>query len=514
MNNMNKKINFFIFLLIFLASALVISNYVEATDSTDPKPVITLNTPQVNNLVTTLSGSYALNCGELKENWCKDTNGSNKGSGAVEITWNDGTLTCDSLPATHTYQADSTYRIRARVKNTCGYIGEVYYDLNTIEAANVVNSITLTGSSSEINWTFNGTSTQGFEVVWSKNVGPTYSTRTGDSYHYFSDSTKSSDSLNAFDGEGVYYVRVCEYLNGACGVYSNEIAVTLKSDPIVCTLDYNPVCGADGITYGNKCMAQKVAVAYTGECKKNCTIQCLKNEPVCGADGNTYSCGEAEATCNNIKVSYNGECKIIVPADEITIINDNAKLLIENQISTILIKLNEPRNLENEQQVEIKYLKSLASDLSNLTDEMNDAIKNFVAYGVDNNTKALGEGERAAVIFSYKIAYGELPKIESDLVDVIKIANGRWPSEKSTIQENKAKIEFNKIYGRLPNLSNANDNAAVTVMAYGLRQKAENRKLASEQKGMEIFKKIYGHNPSTTEEWNILQAITYSGVKR
>jgi len=63
-------------------------------------------------------------------------------------------------------------------------------------------------------------------------------------------------------------------------------------------------------------------------------------------------------------------------------------------------------------------------------------------------------------------------------------------------------------------MNNANDNAAVTVMAYGLRQKAENRNLNSEKSGIQTFKGIYGHTPQTTEEWNIMQAITYSGSSR
>jgi hypothetical protein len=63
-------------------------------------------------------------------------------------------------------------------------------------------------------------------------------------------------------------------------------------------------------------------------------------------------------------------------------------------------------------------------------------------------------------------------------------------------------------------MDNAHDNAAVTVMAYGLRQKAENRNLNSEKSGIKTFKNIYGHTPSSTEDWNIMQAITYSGASR
>jgi hypothetical protein len=38
--------------------------------------------------------------------------------------------------------------------------------------------------------------------------------------------------------------------------------------------------------------------------------------------------------------------------------------------------------------------------------------------------------------------------------------------------------------------------------------------LDSERAGINIFRGIYQRVPESTEDWNIMQAITYSGAKR
>lgn len=141
-------------------------------------------------------------------------------------------------------------------------------------------------------------------------------------------------------------------------------------------------------------------------------------------------------------------------------------------------------------------------------------LENFVSNGVDTNTEILGSGERMAVIKSYENAFKKIPTTETEYNDVIKIANGNWPRETSPAAEENARQEFKRIYKREADVSNKNDNAAITVMAYGLRQKAENRSLASEAAALKTFKNIYNRIPSSTLDWNILQGIAYSGAVR
>jgi len=158
-----------------------------------------------------------------------------------------------------------------------------------------------------------------------------------------------------------------------------------------------------------------------------------------------------------------------------------------------------------------KYTASLIKGLDGLEQSNIYAITNFIVYGTPT-TEILGAGERAGVLNSYKSAFGKLPTTESEWRDAIKIANGRWPNERSEAAETKAKQEFKKVYLRDPDMDNPNDNAAVTVIAYGLRP--DNRNLDSERAGILTFKHIYGHNPVSATDWDVVRAIAYSGAVR
>ncbi len=130
----------------------------------------------------------------------------------------------------------------------------------------------------------------------------------------------------------------CYYQDGTC-MGANGECITM---PVDCNTEYDPVCGCNGVTYGNICDAHSNgwSVDYAGQCSGNiiycsndvdcgleefcrfdeCTadfgecmtwnVECTQSgayEPVCGCDAITYW-GACHAQQAGVSVDYWGEC--------------------------------------------------------------------------------------------------------------------------------------------------------------------------------------------------------------
>jgi hypothetical protein len=197
-------------------------------------------------------------------------------------------------------------------------------------------------------------------------------------------------------------------------------------------------------------------------------------------------------------------------ATQLNKILEEAAITYQGDVNLILNNVGQKRNMAGELAGNNKYMFSLAKGF-NLSLKQGYALTNFIVYGTETTDK-LGAGERAGVINSYKAAFGKLPTTQSEWEDAIKIANGRWPGETSQVAEDNAKTEFKKVYLRDADMDNANDNAAVTIIAYGLRP--DIRYLDNERAGIKSFEHVYGYKPISAIDWDIVRAIAYSGAAR
>lgn len=287
--------------------------------------------------------------------------------------------------------------------------------------------------------------------------------------------------------------------NGACVVQSNGGGGggSITNCTTVNYADWNSSCS------GNLQFRSVLSQSPNG-CSLTTTQQ-LAAQRTCQINASTQA-GTTTTTTTTKEPSN------VVPTNEniLNNIQSESEIISTNNVNSLLAHLGDTADSEMEEAGLVKYKAILGSDRK-ITNAEKYTINDFIIYGT-LTTQRLGAGERAAVINSYFQAYAKLPNSESEWSDVIKIANGRWPVERSTIAENQAKVEFKKVYVRNAVMTNNIDQNAIMVIAYGLLPL--DRNMVSEKVAIKTFKWVYGHNPENALAWNIVRAIAYSGAKR
>ncbi len=221
-------------------------------------------------------------------------------------------------------------------------------------------------------------------------------------------------------------------------VDSDEIAGSGESDftilmecteECICPANYDPVCGSNGITYSNSCVAECEGVTWeTGECTngENCTenfldfgkIDCDQAiGPVCGCDGVTYSsyCAALE---DNVVYWEQGEC--------------NQSPNCCNEIQTIHLSYKIILNPEDAAHPDFSASSRINATIDQWVEDMNTVMINSdIQYRFDYEILEIGGiGDSISLSYFFSESYHIWSDLEKAAESDVKNGNSfRWKED-------------------------------------------------------------------------------------
>lgn len=97
-----------------------------------------------------------------------------------------------------------------------------------------------------------------------KLLSTTYATKERFEKDYATNCKLATDSVNDF--KNIHWQFVIITKKWYTDIFTPDWSCKEQIEPWVCTREYTPVCGVNGITYGNSCTAGLVKISYTWEC--------------------------------------------------------------------------------------------------------------------------------------------------------------------------------------------------------------------------------------------------------
>ncbi|MCX6799778.1 MAG: fibronectin type III domain-containing protein [Candidatus Falkowbacteria bacterium] len=218
---------------------------------------------------------------------------------------------------------------------------------------------------------------------------------------------------------------------------------------------------------------------------------------------------------NSMKESVQSTVRLlpryIVPVHQLELaVNDN--VMLSSSTVTIHYNTNLPTNCQ------VQY--SLSSDLGNMkavAEQQKIALARDRIFYIINLANLASSTD-----YYYRVICQDenSPLVQSEIKQLLKYRSlvSQPITQAETLKNNKAekeaKAQFIKIYKRIPDMSSLNDVSVIKTMAYGSSEKVVNKNLKSEEAAAQVFKSVYGHIPSTADDWSVVRVIAYSGVER